>query len=102
MDLGFGPEEGASGVIVAFNESVDVGHEFFDAGEGGAVERPSGEDREPDFDLTEPRCVGRRVVEMNVVMAFEPHVAGGLVSGQIVENDMDLALRISGDHPVHV
>ena len=38
---------------------------------------------------------------MNVVMAFEPHVAGGLVSGQIVENDMDLALRISGDHPVH-
>ena len=34
MDLGFGPEEGASGVIVAFNESVDVGHEFFDAGEG--------------------------------------------------------------------
>ncbi len=28
MDLGFGPEEGASGVIVAFNESVDVGHEF--------------------------------------------------------------------------
>ena len=51
MDLGFGPEEGASGVIVAFNESVDVGHEFFDAGEGGAVERPSGEDREPDFDL---------------------------------------------------
>ncbi len=44
---------------------------------------------------------GLACVEMNVLMAFEPHVAGGLVSGQIVENDMDLARRISGDHPVH-
>src|ERR1700756_1574822 len=101
MDLGFGPKEGASGVIVAFDERADVRREFFDSCEGSAGERPGGEDREPDFDLAKPRGVGRRVMEMNVLMALEPHVAGGLVSGQIVENDVDLALRISGDHPVH-
>ena len=55
MDLGLGPDEGASGLIVSFDEGVDVRDEVFDAGEGGAVERPSGEDREPDFDLMSQR-----------------------------------------------
>ena len=101
MDLGFGPDEGFCVLIVSFDEGVDVGDEVLDAGEGSAVERLQGQDREPDFDLTEPGGVGRRVVEMNVLVAAEPHVAIGLVGGEIVENHVDFALRIIGDDPVH-
>lgn len=48
-------------------------HEFFDAGEG-----PLGQDREPDFDLIEPGGVGQRVMEMDVLMPLQPHVALGV------------------------
>src|SRR5271166_3622966 len=39
-------------------------------------------------------------MEMNVLVALEPHVAGGFVGGEIVEDDVDFAPRI-GDDPVY-
>src|SRR5271165_6603841 len=39
-------------------------------------------------------------MEMNVPVTLEPHVASGFVGGEIVEDDVDFALRIGGD-PVH-
>jgi len=42
VDFGFSPEEGPCGLIVLFDEGVDVGDEFFEAGEGRAVERLRG------------------------------------------------------------
>ena len=53
MDLGFSPDEGSGGLVVVGDEGVDVGDELLDAGERGAAERLPGQDREPDFDLTE-------------------------------------------------
>ena len=44
MDLGLGPDEGASRLIVSVDEGVDVLDEVFDAGEGRAVERLPGQD----------------------------------------------------------
>ena len=44
MDLGFRPKEGSGGLIVLFDEGVDVRDEVFDAGEGRAGERLGGED----------------------------------------------------------
>ena len=44
MDRRLGPDEGASRVIVSFDEGLDVLDEFFDAGEGCAVERLSDQD----------------------------------------------------------
>ena len=87
MDLGFGPDEGASALVVVGDEGVDVRDEFRNAGEGCAVERFAGEDGEPDFDLIEPGGVGRRVMEMHVLVAPQPHVALGLVGGEIVEDE---------------
>jgi hypothetical protein len=62
VDLGLCPEEGFGGLVVGGDEGVDMPDEVLDAGEGGAVERLRGQDREPDFDLTEPGSVGWRVV----------------------------------------
>ena len=44
MDLGLGPDEGLSGLIVSFDEGVDVRDEVFDAGEGRTAERLPGQD----------------------------------------------------------
>src|ERR1700677_1093939 len=85
MDLGLGPKEGRCGVIVTFDEGVDVGDEVFDAGEGCAGERLRGQNREPDFDLAQPGSMGGRVVEMNVLVTLEPPIAPRLVGGEIVD-----------------
>jgi hypothetical protein len=45
--------------------------------------------------------VGRRVVEMHVLVAREPQVAFGLVGGETVEDEVDFALRTGGDDWIH-
>ena len=57
-----------------------------------APERSAGQDREPDFDLVQPGAMGRRVVEMHVPMARQPLIAPRLVGGQVVKDDVKLAV----------
>ena len=42
-----------------------------------------------------------RAMEMHVLAECEPHVAFGLVGAEIVEDEVDFALRKSGDDVVH-
>ena len=74
MDLGFGPGERLGVFIVALDEAVDMGAQLSDRGEGGAGERPAGQDREPNLDLVEPGSARRREVEVHVGMALKPAV----------------------------
>src|ERR1700688_3224885 len=101
MDLGFGPSERVSGLIIALDEGIDVFPELGHAGEARALERQAAEDREPTLDLVEPGGVGRGEVEMNVLVAGEPSLALGFVGVEVVEDDMDLAAGMGGDDPVH-
>ena len=55
------------------------------------------EDREPDFHLIEPRRPRRREVEVHVRVSLQPAVVLRLVGIEVVEDDMDLAVRIGGD-----
>src|SRR5271163_4874307 len=45
--------------------------------------------------------MGRRVMEGDVLMPSEPPVVFGLMGGEIVEDDMDVAALIGGDDLVH-
>jgi hypothetical protein len=65
------------------------------------VQRPTFQDREPDFDLVEPGGPRRREVEMHVRMTLEPAVVLGLVGIEVVEDDMDGRIRMSGDDIIH-
>ena len=40
-------------------------------------------------------------MEVDVLIPFQPHVALGLVGGEIVEDNMNFAPRIGGDDLVH-
>lgn len=75
MDFAFGPDERPCGIIVACDERLDMGDEFGNALERGAVQRFDREDREPGFDLIKPRGVRRREVEMHVLVALEPRLS---------------------------
>ena len=101
VHLGFLPDERLSGFVIAVHEGFDVGLEFGDGAEGSSGQRLSGEDREPDFHLIEPRRLRGREVEMNVGVAFEPTVILRLMGVEIVEDDMDFAASMLGDDPVH-
>lgn len=95
MDLGFVPGEGTSGLVVVVDEGIDVCPEVSDAGEAGALQRLATEDREPALNLIEPGGVGRREVEVNVLVPGKPAIAFGLA------DDMDLASAMHGDDAVH-
>ena len=97
MDLGLGPGKWGGIGVVGLDEGIDVLPELFDRGEGGAVQRLSFQDREPDFHLIEPGSPGRREVEMNVRVAPEPAVVLGFVGAEVVEDDMDGRVRVSSD-----
>ena len=101
MDDRLGPDEGCCVGIIGLDEGIDVLPELGNGGEGSAAQRLSGEDREPDFDLIEPRGAGRREVEVDVGMTLEPAVVLWLVGLQIVEDDVDLLAPIVGDDLVH-
>ena len=101
MDSAFSPDEGLGGFVVVGDEGLDMGDEFRDALERSSVEGFGGKDREPDFDLVEPGGVRRREAEMHVFVTLQPHVAFGLMGREIVEHDMDFAIRMIGDDLVH-
>ena len=60
----------------------------------GALESTSGENTEPDFCLIEPRGMGGSVVKMNIFVPGQPPIPFRLMGVQIIENDMDLLVRI--------
>src|SRR5664279_740180 len=72
MDLAVCPDERPRGFIVAGDECVDVGDEFWNALEGRAVERFAGQDREPDFNLVEPGGMCRGVMKPHVSVSLQP------------------------------
>src|SRR5271155_816531 len=101
MDLGLGPGKRGGICVVGLDEGIDVRPELFDRGEGSAVQRLSFQDREPDFHLIEPGGPRRREVEMNVRVTPEPAIVPGLVGVEIVEDDVDGRVRVSGHDIVH-
>ena len=101
MDLGFGPDEWLGVGIVGFNEVIDVLPELLDRFKGRAVEGLALQDREPDFHLVEPGSPRRREMKPYVGMTLEPAVVFGLVGVEVVEDDMDGAVLMSGDDVVH-
>ena len=74
--------------------------ELGDGREGGATERLPGKDGEPDFDLVEPGGAGRRKVEADIGMSLEPGLIP-LVGIEVVEDRMDLLVRVESDDVVH-
>ena len=101
MNLGFSPNKRLGGFIVGIDKSIDVLSKLFNGCEGCAVQGLAFQDREPDFDLVEPGGPRRREVEMHVRMTLEPAVVLGLVSIEVVEDDMDGRVRMSGDDIIH-
>jgi hypothetical protein len=101
MDLGRRPFEWTGGLVIGFDEIVDVGLEFAKGVEGCALERLAGEDGEPDLDLIEPGGAGWREMEMHVRMALQPAIVLWLVCIEIVEDDVNFAPLMLSDDPVH-
>ena len=95
-DLFLGPDEGLGSVVVRVDVGIDVLLELLEACEGGAAKRLPLQDREPDFDLIEPRCAGRREMKLHIGMGFEPMLVL-LVGVEVVEDDVKLAVRKSRD-----
>ena len=82
-------------------EVVDVFAQLGNGFEGSTAQRFSFEDRKPDLDLIEPGCSGRREVELHVGMTLEPAVIFGLMGIEVIEDDVDGSVRVSGDDAVH-
>jgi hypothetical protein len=96
-----GPLEGVSVAVVGGDEGVDLIAHLSRRRETGAGQGAAGEDREPHLDLVQPRGVGRGEVKMDVLVARRPAVVFWFMGVQIVEDDVQLAVRLLGDKTVH-
>ena len=99
--LAFAPLEGCGGLAVDLDEGVDSTTYLVGAGEAGPLEGGAGQDREPAFDLVEPAGIGGSEVKENVGMTRQPAVVLGFVGVEIVEDDVDLLLRVVGNQIIH-
>src|SRR6266540_4172133 len=87
-------------VVVALDEGIDVLLEVLERSERGAGQRLTLQDREPAFDLVEPRRPRGCVVEGYERMTCEPFLVL-LVRVQIVEDNFEAFPRVGGDDIVH-
>ena len=77
---------------------INLGDQLLDAAEGPATDRLLRDSTEPEFDLIEPGCVRRRVVDMIAGADPEPRSDLGMfVGGIVVDDEMDIeVLRDTG------
>jgi len=101
VDRGVAPLERCGAGVVGFDEGVDGLAQRCDRGKAGAVERATGEDREPNLDLVEPARMGRRAVKVDGLVPGQPAIALGLVGLEVVEDDVDLLVGVVGHDGVH-
>jgi hypothetical protein len=88
-------------LIVGGDEGIDLPAQLTWRGEAGTGQGPAGQDGEPDLDLIEPRGVGRGEVKMDVFVAGQPAIVFGLVSIQVVKDDMNFPVGMVSDDAVH-
>ena len=68
---------------MGLNEGGDIGLELIDAAMDAALDLLVGEQREPAFELVEPRGAGRREVEVIAWVAGQPRFDGRRFVGGI-------------------
>ena len=78
-----GPLEGMSGLIVGLDKGVDLIANLGWRGETRADQGFGGENGEPYFHLIEPGGMGRRKMEVDVLVPRQPAVVFGLVGIEI-------------------
>ena len=79
--------EGAGVAVVVFDVGVDALDELLDAAKGAAADGALGDETEPEFDLIEPRRVGRGVVDVVTRPGGEPGANLGVLVGGVVVDD---------------
>jgi hypothetical protein len=82
-------------LIVGGDEGIDLFAQLTWRGEAGIGQGPARQDGEPDFDLIEPRGMGRSEMKMDVLVAGQPAI------NQVVEDDMSFPVGMVSDDAVH-
>ncbi len=88
-----GPDKRSWMAIVIVAEGLNVGDEFSDARESATPDCFLRDEIEPDFDLIQPRCIRRCMVEMPSAVTGQPTLDGlVLMRSVVVDNGMDVEL----------
>src|SRR5262245_58735323 len=101
MDDPLAPFKGCGGSIVRVDEAIDRLAELPHRREAGGFEGPPTQDAEPAFDLVEPTGMSRREMKMHPGMTSEPAVDFRFMRVEVVEDDVQFAIRIVGHDLVH-
>lgn len=96
------PLEGSSILVVNLDEVVNGASNLEWMRETGATKARPRKDAEPDFDLVQPGGVGRRVVQMDILMPSNPAIVLRLVGVEVVQDDVNLDIfGVVNDEIVH-
>src|SRR5215469_10775397 len=96
-----GALEGVSGLVIGLDEGIDLIANLAWRGKTRTSQGFGGENGKPHLHLIEPGGMGRGKMEMDVLVPRQPAVVFGLVGIEIVQDHMDLAAGMFGNHAVH-
>src|SRR5712692_11460411 len=96
MDDRLGPLKRDWVLVAGGGEPVNGRTDLLGSGGAEAAQDRSREDAEPDLHLVEPRGMGGRVVEVHLRVTSQPAVVLGLMSAQVIQDDVQLGVRVLG------
>src|ERR1700677_601101 len=101
MNHGLGPFERRCILVVGLHKLINRLAQLYRRREANALESLLAQNAEPTFHLIQPRGIRRSEMQMDSRMAPEPPVFFGLVSIQVVQHDVDVAVRVGGYNLIH-
>ena len=101
MDHRLPPFKGSCRLIRDSHELINGLPQLQWRGEARPLEGLTSQNAKPTLYLVQPRSIGRRIMEMDVAVTAQPAIRFRIVSIQVVQHHMQLAVRMVGHNLVH-
>jgi len=100
-DYLLGPFKRVRVLVVGADKVIDALTQLPWTGKARSRQGVRDEDAEPDLHLIEPRRMGRNEVQVDVLVPREPAIMLRFMSVQIVEDNVQLPVRILSHQVIH-
>ena len=95
------PLEGDGVLVTRISKGVYSSADIRDRGSIETAKRLAGKDTEPDFDLVQPRSMGRNVMKIHARVSRQPSVMFGFMGIKVIKYYMQFFVRIKSYGLIH-
>ena len=100
LDLAFAPAERFGALVVPSDKGFNGLAQLIFGFKASSVECPALQQAEYDFNLVEPTGRSRREMKMDASVELRQPVVVAFVGRVVIQNDVDLPVRLIGQHSI--